>query len=236
METLAERIKYARESKGLSQQDVAKMAGISQPTFFKIENGLTQKPRNILDIAKALGVQVDWLATGDGDMTPKPTIAELQAKMAAIVSRGRRELVPTDFLSLQQGVPVISWVAAGSWTESTAVEWLDDDTQYLPRPANLSAQGFCLAVRGESMMPEFRPSDIIYVEPQVGFLSLKSGDLVVVREQGNQEATFKQLVIGDTSDDMYLRPLNPNWHEQRMTPKSEWELVGKVVGKWVRYD
>lgn len=69
METLAERIKYARERQGLSQQDIAKKAGISQPTYFKIENGLTLKPRNILDLAKALNVSVDWLATGQGEMT-----------------------------------------------------------------------------------------------------------------------------------------------------------------------
>lgn len=69
MKTLAERLKFARENLSLSQQEVAKLAGISQPTYFKIENGLTLKPRNILDIAKALKVRADWLATGQGQMT-----------------------------------------------------------------------------------------------------------------------------------------------------------------------
>lgn len=69
MKTLAERLKFARENLSLSQQEVAKLAGISQPTYFKIENGLTLKPRNILDIAKALKVSPTWLATGQGEMT-----------------------------------------------------------------------------------------------------------------------------------------------------------------------
>ena len=68
MNTLAERLKHAREMANLSQQEVAKRAGISQPTYFKIENGSTLKPRNILEIAHALKVNADWLATGEGQM------------------------------------------------------------------------------------------------------------------------------------------------------------------------
>lgn len=68
MNTLAQRLKYARELANLSQQEVAKRANISQPTYFKIENGSTLKPRNILEIAHALNVNVDWLATGEGEM------------------------------------------------------------------------------------------------------------------------------------------------------------------------
>lgn len=68
MNSLAQRLKYARELANLSQQEVAKRAKISQPTYFKIENGSTLKPRNILEIAHALNVNVDWLATGEGEM------------------------------------------------------------------------------------------------------------------------------------------------------------------------
>lgn len=68
MNTLAQRLKYARELANLSQQEVAKRANISQPTYFKIENGSTLKPRNILEIARALKVNAHWLATGEGEM------------------------------------------------------------------------------------------------------------------------------------------------------------------------
>lgn len=74
MNTLAERIKYTREIKNLSQNDVATRAGISQPTYFKIESGLTKKPRNILELAQALGVNPTWLATGKGEMHAKSSI------------------------------------------------------------------------------------------------------------------------------------------------------------------
>ena len=85
------------------------------------------------------------------------------------------------------------------------------------------------------MLPKFDPDDIIYVEPETGLFALRNNDLVVVQCNGDTEATFKQLVIGETSDDMYLRPLNPSWHEQKMLPIGECNLVGKVVGKYVEF-
>nr|WP_227504785.1 S24 family peptidase [Moraxella bovoculi] len=41
--------------------------------------------------------------------------------------------------------------------------------------------------------------------------------------------------MGETESDMYLKPLNPDWPEQKILPMGECRLVGKVVGKWVRY-
>lgn len=234
MSTLGERLRLARENKNLSQQEVASRAGISQPTYYKIESGKTKRTTYLHELAQVLGVDPQWLATGEGEMTSKLTIDELRQKIKVIENR-QSEVEPSNFLSVNKPTPIISWIAAGSWHGSDVVEWLDEDTEYLPRPANLSTDGFCLRVRSVSMMPEFKPGEVIFVEPNFGVWELKNADLVVVRENGNHEATFKQLIMGETSEDMYLKPLNPEWHEQKMTPKSEWELVGKVVGKWVRY-
>ena len=112
---------------------------------------------------------------------------------------------------------------------------MDDVIGEAPRPPNLSSNGFALRVQGRSMLPKFEPDDIIYVEPQTGLFALKDSDLVVVQCNDDTEATFKQLVIGDTFDDMYLKPLNPDWHEQRMMPMGDCNLVGKVVGKYVEF-
>lgn len=235
MNSLSDRLKTARKAKNLSQAEVAEyIDGLSQSAYSQLESGKSKTTTKMIELARLFNVSADWLATGQGEMSIKPSIDDLHRKIKAIESR-QSEVEPSDFLSANDPTPIISWVAAGSWSASDVVEWLDEDTEYLPRPANLSADGFCLRVRGVSMMPEFKPDEIIFVEPNFGVWDLKNGDLVVVRENGNHEATFKQLIMGETSEDMYLKPLNPDWHEQRMTPKSEWELVGKVVGKWVRY-
>ncbi|MBE9590009.1 helix-turn-helix domain-containing protein [Moraxella sp. K127] len=216
-----------------NQSEIARQLDIPKTTLSNwITRGVSKG--GALKISQVYGVNVEYVLTGQGEMTARPTTHELCQRIKAIENR-KSEVEPSDFLSVENPVPIISWVAAGSWSSSDAVEWLDEDTEYLPRPANLSADGFCLRVRGVSMMPEFKPDEVIFVEPNFGVWDLKNGDLVVVCENDNHEATFKQLIMGETSADMYLKPLNPDWHEQRMTPKSEWELVGKVVGKWVKY-
>ena len=64
MNTLAERLKAAREKLGLSQAQLAENVGLSQQSVAKIENGDTLHPRKIKEIAKALNVSQKWLLLG----------------------------------------------------------------------------------------------------------------------------------------------------------------------------
>ncbi|MGP9557522.1 MULTISPECIES: XRE family transcriptional regulator [Psychrobacter] len=68
MSTLAERVKLARDRLNLSQQDVADATGMSQPSYYKIEKGLTKRTTYINELAKVFEVNVDWLANGSGEM------------------------------------------------------------------------------------------------------------------------------------------------------------------------
>lgn len=196
---------------------------------------------NIELLAKFLSVNFNWLAAGQGEKTPKASHIDLMQKIKEIEGRDRDEghsapkgTTNVKMASQSSTVPILSWVAAGSWSNVEAVTF-DDAMGYAPKPPNLSKFGFALRVQGQSMLPEFKPGEVIYVEPQTGFLVLKDSDLVIVQCNDDKEATFKQLVLGETSEDMYLRPLNPNWPEQRMMPMGECNLVGKVVGKYVEY-
>ena len=61
--TLALNIKNHRQKSGLSQDQLARKAGIPYSTFLKIESGYTPNPsiRAVLNIADALGVSIDEL-------------------------------------------------------------------------------------------------------------------------------------------------------------------------------
>lgn len=234
----AERLNLAMNRAGLDISNLSEQSEISYEMVRRYTHALA-KPRDkkLQKIAKCLGVSASWLDYGEGEMTSKPSLDELRAKIAEMESKGKSSThQKNEILSMAKPVPVLSWVAAGSWSEANTVT-VDDAFDWLPRPMGLSEKGFALKVQGESMLPEFRPDDYIYVEPEIAAISLKNADLVVVQKlDGKSEATFKQLIIGDTSDDMYLKPLNPKWHEQKMLPLGEeWHLVGKVVGKYVKY-
>lgn len=66
MNTFGDRLKSARKEIGLTQQALAKVAGISQATVADIERGRNKGSTESLQLAKALKVSPDWLATGKG--------------------------------------------------------------------------------------------------------------------------------------------------------------------------
>ncbi len=77
MSTLAERVKLARDRLNLSQQDVADATGMSQPSYYKIEKGLTKRTTYISELAKVLEVNIDWLANGIGEMLDQGAIGSV---------------------------------------------------------------------------------------------------------------------------------------------------------------
>ena len=63
---IAQNIKKYRKKKGVSQDKLSKLAGVTYNTIIKIESGATLNPRvdTLRLIAKALDVTVDSLLNG----------------------------------------------------------------------------------------------------------------------------------------------------------------------------
>jgi DNA-binding XRE family transcriptional regulator len=60
---VASNVKKSRQKSGLSQDQLARKAGIPYSTYLKIESGYTPNPsiQAVLNIAEALGVSIDEL-------------------------------------------------------------------------------------------------------------------------------------------------------------------------------
>lgn len=60
---LSKNLKKLREGAGLSQDQMARKAGIPYSTYLKIENGVTPNPsiQTVLNIAEALEISLDEL-------------------------------------------------------------------------------------------------------------------------------------------------------------------------------
>ena len=219
MNSAADRINRRMSELKISQADIKRATGAGKATISSWVKGDTS-PSGIYatKLAAYLRCNTDWLLSGIGVMVDAPEDTDL-------VSADSR---------MKGEIPVISWVAAGSWTQVMPTT-LDDVIDWIPKPSHLSEKAFGLIVRGRSMLPEFKPNEIVYVEPNITQWDLKDGDLVIVQCNEDSEATFKQLVMGDGFDDMYLKPLNPDWPEQKMIPMVECTLVGVVDGKYTRY-
>ena len=64
---LKDRLKAEIERSHYTQASLGKAAGVSQVAIQKILSGDTRNPRNIVEIANALRVNVTWLKTGKGE-------------------------------------------------------------------------------------------------------------------------------------------------------------------------
>lgn len=210
METLGTRLKNLRKSKKLTQQQVADAIGVSKTSVIyweKDEN--LPKHDSLMALAQILGVNSDYLLHGKE-------------------SNSLDKNVSAPFPIAGRLVPVISWVQAGTWTTAESVPIGTQFKEWLPPNPKCGKNGYGLIVVGESMYPEFRPSDKIYVNPDFQISDLKTGDLVIVACDGETEATFKKLIV--ESNGMYLEPLNPKWHEKIIPLREGCKLVGKVTG------
>lgn len=207
-----ERIREARKELGLSQAALGESVNLSQSAIGHLEKAIRRDTPKIHEIADALGVTVEWLETGKGN-------------------KYQTNVTPLSNKSNNDPVPVISWVAAGSFA---SIELVPDDEllKWVPCPVPHSKNTFALKVVGVSMenpngKPSFEDGDIIYVDPE---RCPENKSFVIVTLEGSSQATFKQLII--ELDGKYIQPLNPNWHEKIIKINGNAIINGVVIGKW----
>lgn len=70
--SIAERLKHAREEAGLTQPELARRSHVSAGTIGNVESGIRKAPRELLAIARALKVNAEWLKAGKGPKSAEP--------------------------------------------------------------------------------------------------------------------------------------------------------------------
>jgi len=68
--SLAQKIKSLRENNHWSYSDLARVAGIPQPTIWRLEKGNVEHPKanTLMALAKAFKVPIDYLVQGDYEL------------------------------------------------------------------------------------------------------------------------------------------------------------------------
>jgi SOS-response transcriptional repressor LexA len=178
--SLALRLKQSREHARISQRELAKRSGLSQQLISKLENGLVESTTEVFRLAELLRVDARWLATGKENVADGPAITGY--------------------------VPLISWVAAGSWRDVADPYPAGEGEALVPVTCRTGPNAYALRVQGDSMEPVFPNGSIIIVDPAA---EPRQGSYVVVRLDEAEQATFKQLVIDGGA--RYLKPLNPRY-------------------------
>ncbi|EPI2106576.1 TPA: LexA family transcriptional regulator [Providencia rettgeri] len=200
-EIIGERLKSIRESRGLSQAQLAKLCGYSAASRIgNYELGERKiSADDALVISEALGVSPAELMFGD-----------------------RSDQVFSNY-----EYPLFSKVQAGAFTENSNAYTRSDAIAWIPTAKKASDSAFWLEVEGHSMTapqggrPSFPEGMLILVDPEQ---DVNFGDFCIARMMNN-EFTFKRLIReGETE---YLEPLNPRFE---MIPiNGNCQIIGKVV-------
>ncbi|AUV00566.1 S24 family peptidase [Phytobacter ursingii] len=182
---LSDRVKQRRLDLGMTQTELAEKVGTTQQGIVSIESGRTKRPRNLLELSKALQTDPNWLINGGSFQT----LEEVSTKR----------------------VPLISYVQAGALAHKNPIEAFDGSFEYVMTDMDWSQFTFALRIEGDSMEPDFKQGDVIIVDPEI---EPAPGEFVVAKN-GEHEATFKKYRptgIGLHGVNTFeLIPLNPDY-------------------------
>lgn len=206
--SLKENLTRLRKARGLSQERLAKDAGVRQNTVAAIESGKTKRTRYAPELARALKVKVT-------DLVPEP--------------EETKDLIPAPELVGAPDLPVYGSVEAGEG----GIVVTNDPVDSVRRPAPLQRvrDGYGVIVHGESMAPLIRPGDIVLVHPH---LPPRREDWCIFRfdHDGEFRATIKEY-CSQTDTVWKVKRYQPK-EEEFTLKKKDWPECHVIVGKYNR--
>ena len=164
MSDLSTRLKTLLEEKGLSMNAFSKMVGVSQPAISDIVSGKTRSPKNIVEIATALGVDVNWLKTGEGEPIAQGSI------ISSLVSTDSDEhhRFRVDYLDVQAAAGH-SGIENADYPEVIQSIYFSKDG-LLEIVGKSTNDGISLInVPTDSMVPTINKGDIVFVDTKVNY-------------------------------------------------------------------
>lgn len=217
--TFSERLSLAMKEAKMTQGSLAEAVGMAQPSIWKLVSGGAKGSTRVVDLARALGVQAEWLSTGTGPMR-----ADGQQSPAP-VARTPSNIYRVDVLDIA--------VSAGPGTINSEFVEILRSVEYLPEDARMMFDGRkqeqvrIINVRGDSMSGTIEPGDLLFVDISVnnfdgdGIYAFLYDDTAHVKRL--QKMKDKILVI---SDNKSYTPWDPIERDEM----NRVFVFGKVIG------
>lgn len=166
MSDLSSRLKKLLDGKNLSMNAFAKQLGVSQPSISDIVNGKTRSPKNILEIATALGVNPHWLKTGSGPIEPTVQGTSIQSLVSTDNDEHHRFRV--DYLDVQAAAGH-SGIENADYPEVIQSIYFSKEG-LLEIVGKSTNDGISLInVPTDSMVPTINKGDIVFVDTKVNY-------------------------------------------------------------------
>lgn len=208
LKLMGNRIKQVRKEKGMTLDDVARRIRVAKSTVQRYEAARISTPKEpVIDaIASALGVSCDWIRGISSD------------RGSDTVNNGKIR------------IPVLGGVSAGGGVFAGGGEFADGDIidyEYVDADTVKGGKNYVfLKVVGDSMYPEFKEGDMVFVEacPEV-----ESGTYAVVMVDSDM-GVIKRIVLGEGF--VELQSVNPMYPPRRFNGEEtkRVRVFGRVKG------
>ncbi|OUM01647.1 hypothetical protein A8M77_15350 [Variovorax sp. JS1663] len=203
MDTLGSRIKAARLRKGMTQAELSQRAAVGQGDISKLENGTVSGSTKVVQMARALGCDPYWLATGEGEPWGQPASPDMEftggGNVVGLAVRGSS-------LFLEGNVQIDEHdAAAGGVVLGSGVH-----------------DGYAIKVVGDRNAPALKDGQFVVVEAtspvapgDLGLFHLSNGD-VLLRE-----------LLRETDDNYYVD--SAAWGARQTLPRASVTKTEHIV-------
>lgn len=207
MGATGQRLRYLREKSGKSQEEVARILGISRPAYVAYETGRTTPSRKLKELASLFNVSTDFILGNE------PISESGSTDLLRIVKKDAN-LVPRIGV-IACGTPILAEQNIEGY------EYLRSDIQ----------ADFALVAKGDSMQDaRICDGDVIFVKQQD---DVENGEIAAVMIDG--EATLKRIY--HTGDTITLAPANPKYPPMVYSKDNcqQFKILGRVVCVQIRF-
>jgi len=208
MENLTDRLNYILELKGLSQSDLARLISVKPQVIQYLCTSNAKNSRFTFDIAQALEINPEWLATGK-----KPIFLSEDSKDA--------------FIKDKILIPILDWKELFLLLKNSLV--IDDSHELTLVPSKYK-KCFGLSMSDNSMQPVFTTRTLLIIKPeQVPNIN----DYVLVYLTLENTFIIRKLIVIDGKS--ILLPLNTNLFKE-VELMDEDKVIGKVMENRTTYE
>ncbi|ENX0476980.1 helix-turn-helix transcriptional regulator [Neisseria gonorrhoeae] len=229
MSEFKDRLKEARKNKNLSQENLAKLAEVSQSTIAALESGRNKKATNIAKLAKILDVSAFWLETGEGSRTAS---ALINPDLPHEVKDIHRPMM----WSSKDPLPDDDYVFVPYLKESCfkggagAYEIPDYNGYRLPfGKSTLRRKGinpdnvFCCTLTGDSMEEKIAEDAAIAVD--TGETAIRDGKIYAFAQDGMFRVKY---LIRQPGNSVLIRSHNSGFYPDETAPLDSLSVIGRV--------
>jgi SOS-response transcriptional repressor LexA len=199
-------LRDARQRKGLTQRAVAQMFDVTEQAVSQWERNESRPDSSrIFALARLYGVDAERLLHGKPGAAPKAEGTRHTVRIVNAPKRHASGLGEPDGPGGADHVQLDEHNAAGP-------------------------DCFALQIQGESNLPDYRPGDIVIIDPGIEPLP---GDMVAAQMAGSAELVFRRFrprgCDRHGQSRIELAPLNPDWPTLEIASASAGKIVGTMI-------